>query len=120
MVDRILHIGHHFAHEYDKELLQGAAEVYIKNGKGAVAPYLVNTGEWTAADAEKLSRKIHVEMVRVNRSILLYYSSILAIFLLIAGFSISTESYIFAALFLLPALRILYSFIKFIRRNPLQ
>jgi hypothetical protein len=50
----------------------------------------------------------------------LYYISILAIFLLIAGFSISTESYIFAALFLLPALRILYSFIKFIRRNPLQ
>jgi hypothetical protein len=120
MVDRVLHIGHRFAKEYDKVLLQRAAEVYIKSGKNAVAPHLVNTEKWTAADAENLAKKIHTEMVRVNRGILLYYSSILAIFFLIAGFSLSTESYIFAALFLLPAVRILYSFIKFIRRNPLH
>ena len=119
MVDRILHIGHRFAKAYDKALLQRAAEVYITNGKAAVVPHLIQRENMEAAEAATLAQNIHAEMLNVNRQVLLYYVVMLSIFLVIVGFSLHAHSYIFAGVFALPALAILYSLLKFIRRNAL-
>lgn len=120
MVDRILHISHKFANEYDKALLQRTAEIYIYKGPSAVVPHLVNIEKLTTPDAAMLAGKIHAEMRKVNRSVLLQYSVILLIFITIVVFSLSSRSYIFAAFFAVPALLLFYSMIKFLRRNKLR
>lgn len=120
MVDRVLHIGHRFANEYDKELLQRAAEVSIYKGPAAVVPYLTNTERLDAGEAEALAQKINAELRNVNRQVLLQYSVILLVFLTIVVFSLISDSYIFAGLFALPALLLLYSMFRFVRRNRLK
>lgn len=120
MVDRILHISHKFAGEYDKELLQRAAEIYIYKGPSAVVPHLVNIEKRTTPDAEVLAGKIHAEMRKVNRQVLLQYGVVLLVFTTVAVFSLTSRSYIFAALFIVPALLLFYSLLKFLRRNNLR
>jgi hypothetical protein len=120
MVDRILHIGHRFSDQYNKELLQRAAEVYIKNGPAAVVPHLVTVEKLDAAEAETLAQNINREMININRQVLLLYVVIFSIFAVIAYFSFRTYSYVFGGFFALPALLILRSMIKFMRRNKLK
>jgi len=120
MIDRVLHIGHRFSDQYDKALLQRAAEVYISKGNAAVVPHLMQTENLAAADAQTLAQKINREMLNLNRQVLLSYSVALAVFLFIVFFSIRAEGYVFAGLFLLPALRIIYSMLKFVKRNKLR
>src|SRR5215207_2683123 len=115
MVDRILHIGHRFSNVYDKELLQRAAQVYIYKNPAAVVPHLITVEKLDTAAAETLAQDINREMIKVNRSVVLQYAVILLIFLFIVGFSLATQSYIFGGIFLVPALFILYSMVKFIR-----
>jgi hypothetical protein len=120
MIDRILHISHKFAGEYNKELLQRAAEIYIYKGPGAVVRHLAETEKMEAAAAQVLTQKIAAEMRNVNRSMLLQYLVILLIFLTVAVFGLISRSYIFAAFFALPSALLLYSMIKFLRRNPIR
>jgi hypothetical protein len=119
MVDRILHIGHKFANQYNKELLQRAAEVYIYKGPAAVVPHLVNAEKMEAPEAEALAQKIAAELQKVNQQVLLQYVVILSIFMVLVVAGLVSESYIFAAFFAVPALFFIYSLIKFLRRNKL-
>ena len=121
MVDRILHIGYKLSGTYNKELLQRAAEVYIYKGRSCrVVPHLTTKEAMPPAEAEALAEKIDVEMRKVNRQVLLQYAVIATIFirLTLAGF-FSRLPYIFAGLFAIPALLLLYSLFKFVRRNTL-
>lgn len=120
MVDRILHIGHKFSNSYNKDLLQRAAEVAIYKGPAAVAPHLAGVEKLNVAEAQDLAQKINAELLTVNRSVLLQYGVMLLPFLTIAVFSLNTRSYIFGSFFALPACLLLYSMIKFIRRNKLK
>lgn len=120
MVDRILHISHKFAGEYNKELLQRAAEVCVYKGPAAVVPHLIETEKMEAADAQTLAQKIATELRKVNRAVMLQYIVILGIFVTLAGAGLFSQSYIFAAFFAVPGLLILYSMLKFIKRNKLQ
>lgn len=119
MVDRILHIGYKLSGDYNKELLQRAAEVYIYKGPQAVAPHLLTKENMNVTDAEQLARKIDVEMRKVNRQLLLQYGVIAAVFTVLVALGFSSESYIFAALFAVPLLLLLRSLFKFVRRNTL-
>jgi hypothetical protein len=119
MVDRILHIGYKLSGAYNKELLQRAAEVYIYKGPSAVVPHLTAKEAMTPAEAEDLAKKIDVEMRKVNRQVVLQFVVIATIFIgfMLAG--LFSRSYIFAGIFALPALLVLYSLFKFVRRNTL-
>jgi len=120
MVDRILHIGYKLSPEYDKELLHRAAQIYIYKSPAAVVPYLVANEKMEAATADVLFKKIDVEMRKVNRQVLLQYSVITVFFLILVIAGLTSQSYIFAGLCALPALRLLYSTLRFVRRNPLR
>ena len=120
MVDRILHIGHKFSGGYNKDLLQRTAEVAVYKGPAAVAPHLAKVEKLDAAEAQELAQKINAELLKVNRSVLLQYIVVLIPFVTIVGFSLNTQSYIFGGFFALPACLLLYSMIKFIRRNNLK
>jgi hypothetical protein len=120
MIDRILHIGHRFSSQYNKELLQRAAEVYLNNGYTAVTPHLVDVEKLPPAEAAALAQKINKEMISVNRQVLLLYVVMFCIFAFIAYVSFRVYSFVFGAFFAIPALFILRSMIKFIRRNKLQ
>lgn len=120
MIDRILHIGHKFAGDYNKELLQRAAEVYIYKGPGAVVAHLTETEKMDAVAAQVLAQKIAAEMQSVNRAMLLQYLVALLVFLTVVAFGLISRSYVFAAFFAVPAAALLYSMIKFLRRNKLQ
>lgn len=120
MVDRILHIGYKLSGEYNKELLHRAAQVYIYKSPAAVVHYLTSTEKLEPTEAETLFKKIDAEMRKVNRQVLLQYVVFTIIFLVLVAAGFFSESYIFAALFALPLLRVLYSLIRFIRRNPLR
>jgi hypothetical protein len=119
MVDRILHIGYKLSGTYNKELLQRAAEVYIYKGRSAVVPHLTTKEAMPPAEAETLAEKIDIEVRKVNRQVLLQYAVIAIIFItfMLAGFF--SRSYIFAGIFAIPALLVLYSLYKFVRRNTL-
>jgi len=119
MVDRILHIGYKLSGEYNKELLQRAAEVYIYKGPATVVPHLINVEKLEPVEAEKLAQKINAEMRNVNRQVLLQYGVIATIFIALVVAGLFSQSYIFAGLFALPALLTLYSLFKFIRCNKL-
>lgn len=119
MVDRILHIGYKLSGEYNKELLQRAAEVYIYKGPQAVVPHLMTKENMQAPQAEELSRKLDQEMRKVNRQVLLQYSVITIIFFALVLAGLFSGSYIFAAFFALPTMLFLYSMFKFVRRNTL-
>ena len=119
MVDRILHIGYKLSGVYNKELLQRTAEVYIYKGPDAVVPYLTTREGMTQADAAVLAGKIAVEMRKANRSVLLQYGIGLLIFVVFMLAGVFSQSYIFAGFFAIPALLLLYSLFKFVRRNPL-
>lgn len=120
MVDRILHIGYKFSSEYDKELLHRAAQVYVYKRPAAVVPYLVDTEKLEPAKAESLFKKMDVEMRKVNRQVLLQYSVISLLFMGLVVAGLTSQSYIFAGLLALPTLRLLYSTVRFIRRNPVR
>ena len=120
MVDRILNIGYKLSGTYDKELLQRAAEVYIYKGPAAVVPHLVNTEKLEPENAAQLFKDIDIEMRKVNRQVLLQYLVFAIIFIVLVLAGYFSQSYIFAALFALPLLRVLYSAIRFIRRNPFR
>lgn len=119
MVDRILHIGYKLSGDYNKDLLQRAAEVYIYKGPQAVVPHLITKENMAPPEAEALARKIDVELRKLNRSVLLQYGVGLLVFVafLIAG--LFSQSYIFAAFAGIPILLLLWSLIKFVRRNTL-
>ena len=119
MVDRILEIGHKLSPTYDKELLHRAAQLYIYKGPAAVVPYLTATEKMETPEAEILFQKIDIEMRKVNRQVLLQYSVFAAIFIVLVVAGLFSQSYIFAAVFALPALRLIYSTLRFIRRNTL-
>lgn len=120
MVDRVLHIGHKFSGEYDKELLQRAAEIAVYKGPAALLSHLTDTEKMNAGEATALAQKINTELRSVNRSVLLQYAVILLVFITIVVFSLSSQSYIFAAFFALPALLLLRSLVKFLRRSKLK
>lgn len=120
VVDRILHIGHKFSGAYNKELLQRAAEVCIYKGPAALTAHLTEVEKLDAADAQKLTQNIVAELRSVNRSILWQYAVALLVLLTVVVFSLNARSYIFAAFFALPALLLLRSALKFLRRNRLQ
>jgi len=120
MIDRILHIGHKFSGEYNKELLQRTAEVYIYKGPGAVVPHLTEKENMDSDAAQALVQKIVAEMRNVNRAVLLQYLVLLLVFLTVVAFGLISRSYIFATFFAVPAIALLYSMIKFLRRNPIR
>lgn len=119
MVDRILHIGFKLSNGYSKELLQRAAEVYIYKGRAAVVPHLVNVEKLEPDEAQQLAQKIDTEMRKVNRQVLLQYSVMAVVFIVLVVAGYFSQSYVFAGLFAIPALWLLYSLFKFLRRNPL-
>ena len=119
MIDRILHIGHKFGGSYNKELLQRAAELYIYKGPNAVVPHLTEKENMDSAEAHILVQKIAAEIRKVNRAVLLQYLVVLLIFFTVSVFGLISRSYAFAAFFAVPAALLLYSLIKFLRRNKL-
>ena len=119
MVDRILHIGYKLSGEYNKELVQRATEIYIYKGPDAVVPHLVNKEKMVPAEAEGLAQKINVEMRNVNRQVLLQYSMIATIFIVLLVAGLFSRSYIFTGIIAVPTLMLLYSLLKFLRRNTL-
>lgn len=120
MVDRILHISHKFAGEYNKDLLQRAAEVAVYKTPAATVSHLMEKEKMGPADAQALAQKIQSELLKVNRAVLLQYAVILTVFSVVVFFGVMSRSYVFAALFALPAVALLYSMLKFIRRNPFR
>ena len=119
MVDRILHIGYKLSGVYNKELLQRAAEVYIYKGPAAVVPHLTSNENMAPDEAAALAQKIDVELRRVNRGMVLQYSVGLLIFMVLMLAGLFSESYIFAGFFFIPALLLLRSLFRFVRRKAL-
>jgi hypothetical protein len=119
MVDRILHIGHKLSADYNKDLLQRAAEVYIYKGPAAVVPHLVEKENLQTPEAEVLARKLDAEMRKVNRQVVLQYGVIAAVFTSLVVAGLFSRGYIFAAFFAIPMLLLLRSLFKFVKRNTL-
>ena len=119
MVDRILHIGYKLSAEYNKELVQRAAEICIYKGPAAVVAHLVNKEKLEPREAEQLAQKINIEMRKVNRQVLLQYAVIVTIFIVLVVAGFYSQSYVFAGLCAVPLVLLLYSLLKFLRRNKL-